>query len=236
MNIKLNLPIVPGGIFSKFMQMLPNALPYDVERIYFNAHDERIGCNAFNWVMDQYYDETFINVECLNNGSYTKPGSDGLGAIEESKDFDKMKLICSKIKFNIHTGPGCDLGIHVRLTDMNTMHPQYGNHTTKDYIDKILELKPQSIFIASDNHKSISDIIDSYTGVAAYNPFMIREDADSSRTTAVQRNNLNNKAFWVEAFTDMFMLSKSAELLCRVSNLANASILFSNSITKIHRL
>jgi len=236
MNIKLNLHIVPGSIFSKFMQMLPNALPYDVDRIYFNVDDGRIDGNPFDWVMEQSYDETFLNVECPYRGSYTKHGVDGLGPLEESKDFDKMKQICSKIKLNINDGDGCELGVHVRLTDMNVTHPEYGYVTIKDYIDKILELKPQSIFIASDNHKSISDIIDSYTGEVNYIPLMIRCDTDSVNTNIVQRHNLNNNIFWVEAFTDMFMLSKSTELLCRVSNFSNASILFSNSITKIHRL
>jgi hypothetical protein len=34
----------------------------------------------------------------------------------------------------------------------------------------------------------------------------------------------------------MFLLSKSSSLICRSSNVANASIIFSNSIKKIIRL
>jgi len=240
MNVKLNMGYVPGGIFSKFMQMLPNALLYDVDKIYFNLKDDTIGFNPFDIVFEQEYDDTYVDVDCVNLGTYTKRGVEGLGPIEESVSFDKMKRICDKIKFSsvllALEDYEHDLSVHVRLGDMNSRHPQYGIAYIDDYLSAIDILCPESIFVASDNVKSLPVISSNFECPVFWKPLLYREYSYDFTTSDMQIDNMNNAFFWIEAFTDMLMLSKGKRLLCRVSNLSNAAILFSHTIQEIHRL
>ena len=57
---------------------------------------------------------------------------------------------------------GKTLGVHMRLTDMNRCHQNYGNVFFEDYkakIDQILgKHQIDKIFVASDNHESIDKL------------------------------------------------------------------------------
>lgn len=240
MNIKLNLDSNVGGIFSLFMQMVPMAISYDIDNIYLNAHTNHTDGNLFDLVLNQSCDESYVEVECVHIGTYSRDGVEGMGRIEKSKDFKKMKEICSKIDVKCNNRDyglsGARLGVHVRLGDMNINHPQYGIATTQDYVNKINELQPDSIYIASDNDYSIKEILANFKGIVSYSPYMIREMTDDYNTSDLQYYNLNRPEFWEEAFIEMMMLSRCRSLLCRVSNLSNAAILFSNTINEIHRL
>ena len=252
MNIKLNAfrePPVAGGVFSRFMWLLPNALPYEnVENIYLNPLDFywiKSGANSFDWVFDQYYDDTFHEVECINNGTYSREG-DGYGAIEQCKELPDLKQLCSKLKFKKEItdvvekyskliGDDC-LGVHLRTGDMNTGHHQYGIFFTEDYINKIKELRPKRIFLASDNYASIEIIKKAIDCDVIYVDGMRREEDESFDYSHVSVNYIDTPRHWQEAFIDCLLLSKCTEMLCRVSNVPNAAQLFSNTLTKIHRL
>ena len=251
MKIKLNLDEkLRAGIFSQFMMMVGNITNSDIEEIYFDAMNNKIEKNPFDWVFDQYYNESFINLECQHYGVYTDNNSNGLGPIENSLNYNNYKYALSKIKFkknildfiNNNTkdfNQNC-LGVHIRLGDMNILHPQYGNLKTDDYVNKIKNIFEKEnfdrIFVASDNEKSLDVLQNEFNSQLLFIPDMIREENDNFNSFRLQKEQLNNNIFWEEAFIECLLLSRCNQLLCRVSNLANATIIFSNTITKIYRL
>jgi hypothetical protein len=207
-------------------------------------------------VFDQYCDDTFETVECQNYGCFTgdkykelSQGRFGLGDIEKYESFARLKEICSKINIKKKITDVLDsyspvvngktLGVHVRTSDMNLVHPEYGNFTTSDYIMKIHEIirieNINNIFVASDNEESIELISKEFKNVVSY-PCKFREKKEVFYNDHMHVENFHNPLLWEEAFIEMLLLSRCGQLLCRVSNLANASILFSNTLTKIHRL
>jgi hypothetical protein len=54
MNCNLNLSA--GGIFSKYMFGIQNAIQHKCDSYYFNITDERTDSDMFNYVLDQQYD------------------------------------------------------------------------------------------------------------------------------------------------------------------------------------
>jgi len=255
-NLKLTLqpPVCCGGVFSQFIVMLPNALGFDIENIYFNnPKDERIpDGNPFNWVFDQREDLEYIEKDCTFHGSYTKkglpgadiPGTNLFGNIEDGKPFRELKSIVKKVvikpkllsvvdsfcKDNINDKT---FGVHVRTTDMNQVHPIYGVFTTEDYIRAIGEiLKTEdisNIFVSADNTLSIHQIEKEF-GNVVYFDSKIRPESHALWTS------MNDSLYWEEIVIWCLILSRCNQLLCRVSNGSNAAILFSDTIKKIHRL
>jgi hypothetical protein len=251
MNIKLN----GGGssaLFSQFMWRLPNVAGIEVDKIYLSA-SEGVG---FDYIFDQYYDDSFIDIACSYYGTYASDdrvklpdGRIALGSIENHPTFNSLKKACSKInikkniieivdKFSAQFTPNT-LGVHVRTADMNIIHPEYGVFTTNDYINRIKDIKDtetiDTIFVASDNNGSIDMIRNVFGNVLSYD-CVLREATENFKDDSMHSMNMHNPILWEEAFIEMLLLSRCSQLLCRVSNLANASILFSNSLTKIHRL
>lgn len=51
----------------------------------------------------------------------------------------------------------------------------------------------------------------------------------------LQFDMVNSEEFWVDSFLDMLSLSKCGDIICRVSNLNNASISF-NGDKNVHKL
>jgi hypothetical protein len=244
MNIKLNLGAY--GRFSQFMIMIHNTILFDnIENMYFNSMDKRIIGNPYDWVFKQTYDDSYINHECTNLGSYTKKGIE-LGNIEESVDYPKLNDACSKIilknslveRVNKYVGIfGNDiLGVHVRMGDMNTFHPEYGVYSTQDYINRIKEINPSSVFIASDNHESIRLIREAISCPVITVDGLIREEKCNFEPDGIAVTLLNNEQQWLDVWLECMLLSKCKELLCRVSNISNAAIIFSRTITTVHRL
>jgi hypothetical protein len=259
MNIKLILQpfnfdideVWWGCTFSQFMIMLPNALQFDnIDNLYFEVlypTKSAVRKGDFNSVFDQYCDDTFIPVICTYYGNYTNDKIEGLGPIEKGKDFEKLKLICSKIRFkkdlidyvnafaekNINNS----LGVHVRTGDMNFYVPEYGIYHTSDYIARIKDILAQeslyNIFIASDNEESIEKISQEFPQ-ATYVDELIRERYEGFETPIAHQPYIPR--IWEEGFKEMLLLSRCSQLLCRISNVANSSLLFSNTITKVHRL
>lgn len=253
MNIRLSLrpPVIWGGIFSQFMLMLPNAIPYNIDKIHFDVDDgyKLTSENVFDWVFDQYYDSSFKDILCEHFGIYTHDNMKRggyLGAIESSPNFGKMQTICSKLiikqpirdkvaEYADQIEPGM-LGVHVRLGEMNTIHPQYGTATTETYIKRIKEIAPQSIYLASDNEESIKKIKEAIDCKIVVIDGFEREEIENIQVDNVHMNLLYKDYYWQQVFADMLLLAKCERLLCRVSNFTNAAILFSAPYKEIHRL
>lgn len=253
MKDKIKLNISAGGIFSKFMfgiQNLENISP-ETDIFYFNNIDERarasnITNNPFDYVIKQNYDSTFREVNTVHLGNYSK-----FKPIENCTKISNFKKITSKIqladslkeelnfyenKFNFDEKT---LGIHIRLCDMNIAHANdygilfysdYENHIEK-YINEF-----DKIFIASDNNESIDKLIKKYGNKMNYVPDIIRAQTENEDTIMLQISNFNTERFWIESFLEMLLLSRCSAMICRTSNLANASIVFSNTLKSIIRL
>lgn len=250
-NVKFN--ISAGGIFSKFMfglQNIENMNP-NMNNFYFNNVDVRAISNnttknPFDYVMQQDFKQNYSNFNAIHLGNYSK-----FNPIENCRKISNFKKIVSKIKFSDNLKKMIQIyenqlnfdentiGIHIRLCDMNIVHANdYGIIVHEDY-DRCLEKQitnKTNIFIASDNNESIDKLKLKYGNIVKYVPDLIRATYDFEDTTSLQEKYLRSEELWLQSFLEMLLLSRCNSLICRSSNLANASIIFSNSIKKITRL
>ena len=253
MNIKVNTN--GGGPFSKFMVAI-QSLSSIVENVD-SINDIYITfghVNPFNHVLEQKKDLNFdLVIDAMKNHQerYKKYGSQTYKDLNNSRDLLKLKKICSKLKIknnilekinkNIDSNT---LGVHVRLTDMNGSHPEYGVYTINDYISKIKEILSEKkeikkIFISSDNDISLNKLKPMLLNMGLevyYNEVSNRsKKEDDKNYTRYLRTNENSEKLWVDSFLDMLSLSKCGDIICRVSNLNNASISF-NGDKNVHKL
>jgi hypothetical protein len=124
---------------------------------------------------------------------------------------------------------------------MNWLHKEHGEVNFNDFaknINLILEEHPEinTIFVASDNNESIDKLVRRYKDRIKFIPNLIRTELENSNSFELQRKNMHTKTFWEESFLDMMMLSKCKYLLHRTSNLANAALLFSDTITNNYNI
>jgi hypothetical protein len=127
------------------------------------------------------------------------------------------------------------VGVHVRLTDMNIIHGKdYGVLSFEDFKT---QLNPDTkYFISSDNNESINKLKELFGNNINYVKDMIRSEFENENSESLRLNNFKNPQFWIESFLEMLLLSKCGTLICRSSNLSNASIINSKTIKNIIRL
>jgi len=250
-NVKIN--ISAGGVFSKFMFGIQNAeaLNPEISNFYFNNVDNRaksnnFSQNPFDFVINQNYNNNYIDFNAIHLGNYSK-----FNPIEHSNKLNNFKKIITKIKltdklsnlvkdyekqiqFTQNT-----VGIHIRLCDMNIVHGKdYGVLQYQDFDNCLKQTinEKSKIFVASDNMQSIEKLKEQYGDRIFYIPNMIRASTEVEDTTHFQEKLLGSESIWLESFLEMLLLSKCQTLICRSSNLANASIIFSNTMEKVIRL
>jgi hypothetical protein len=231
-----------GGIFSKYMFAIQNAVNHNFTSIYLNVTDDRTTPNAFDFVLEQEIKNEFFRLNCENLGTYDKETP-----IEKSTNFNQYKELVKKIKIKQNLLDKVDeyvknlnidentIGVHLRLTDMNIHHvKQYGVLSFENFISNMDTSK--NYFIASDNHESIQKLKEFFGDKIKYVPNMIRCEKETDDSTILQIDNFKNEQFWVEAFIEMLILAKCGKIICRTSNLINASLVHSNNINEIIRL
>ena len=233
-----------GGIFSVFMDVVIlriYELDFDDFRIEVTKNQYDPPPDCFNFVFDQPdIDEPVYSYGGQKTGGFRKEGH-GLGAIEDFADIGLIRNACRKFRIKseisdkLITIPRNTLGVHFRGGDMDEKHPQYGVFSYDDYRDYIRLISPSQIFIASDNHEVVDRIKNDFDVPVFYYDNFIRGVDVKDDTYDVQMRNANSKIFWQESFIEMLTLARCDSLLCRVSNLANASIAFSDNI-KVYRL
>jgi hypothetical protein len=240
MSYSLNM--YAGGIFSKYMFGIQNAILYESDSYYFNIMDERTNPDMFNYVLDQTHDSNYQEIICDNLGSYHK-----FNPIEKSKNFDQYLKIIKKLKFKKELLDKVDyyvrkfgidsstVGVHIRLTDMNIEHEKdYGVLSFEDFKSQLNS--DTKYFISSDNNESIVKLIELYGDNIKYIDGMIRCEFEHINSSSLQLDNFKRPELWIQAFLEMLLLSKCGTLICRSSNLSNASIINSKTIKKIIRL
>lgn len=248
-----------GGIFSKFMTAIQciNHKIRDIdsiESIYLGVIEDKklipknekkwYDClgdiNPFDFVLEQ--DKNII----FNRSFFSTPHAI-YNDIIRTNDLNRLRKIVSKIKIKDSVlnkiNPGIDeetLGVHIRLTDMDEFHQNNSNASLENfYTETVNIIKKENnlnkIFVASDNESSLEhfnnklDII--YNGVCNRS----KNPKDSEYQMQLQFDMVNSEEFWVDSFLDMLSLSKCGDIICRVSNLNNASISF-NGDKNVHKL
>jgi hypothetical protein len=252
--IKCKLNMVAGGIFSKYIFGIKNAILHEADSYYLNVSDtNRTDCDIFDCVLDQTlsFDNTIESnnvikeVDCQHFGNYSK-----FNPIENSPNLPKYSEIIKKFKikkelldevkyyqdkFNIDEST---VGVHIRLTDMNIVHGNdYGVLTFEDFKSK---MRPDvKYFVASDNNESLKKLKDLYGDNINYVDGLIRGELENDDTSTMFLNNpvvFKNKKFWHDSFLEMLLLSKCSELICRTSDLSNVAIIYSETIKNVIRL
>jgi hypothetical protein len=237
-----NLNIQAGGIFSKYMFGIQNAVQRDCDLYYFNIIDHRFNSNMFNYVLDQTYDTSYVTFDCNNLGVYHKSNP-----IEKSNNYSKYIEVVNKLKLNDELLKKVNyytdkfkinestVGVHVRLTDMNIIHgDDYGVLSFEHFNSQLNS--DTKYFISSDNRESINKLKELYGKNINCVEDMIRCEFEGDDSKSLQLNNFKNPKLWVDAFIEMLLLSKCGTLICRSSNLSNASIINSKTIKNIIRL
>jgi len=243
---------IGGGVFSKFMVAIQSILasvpdPNIIKNIYIDIDWDRVDpvrqksmdSNPFDYVLNQNNELVFDKIILAKpHPCYTD--------INNHPHLVKLRIICGKIKIKknvkdkaISVG-GDTLGVHIRLTDMNTHHPNYGVANTEGYINKIENVLTseysKEIFVASDNVESLDKINDKFKTISNTTSNRSNEENKGHNYINYLRNVSANESLWVDSFVEMFSLSQCSEIIYRVSNLNNASVIFSNTIKKTHKL
>jgi hypothetical protein len=251
---KCKLNMNAGGIFSKYMFGIRNAILHEADSYYLNVSDtNRTDCDIFDCVLDQTLlfdndndtNNLIKDVECQHFGNYSK-----FNPIENSPNLPKYSEIIKKFKikqelldevkyyqdkFNIDE---TTVGVHIRLTDMNIVHGNdYGVLTFEDFKSK---MKPDvKYFVASDNYESLKKLKELYGDNINYVDGLIRAELENDNTSTMFLNNpvvFKNKQFWHDSFLEMLLLSKCSKLICRTSDLSNVAIIYSETIKDVIRL
>jgi len=134
------------------------------------------------------------------------------------------------------------LTVHIRLTDMNTLHTDlYGICTFDDYkkgIDTLLETHPEidSLYVASDNRESIDKLMAHYSSRMSVISFhheyrMPSETSDNYKFILNDINHLPDMP--VTVFTELLIGSKGGHFLGRISDVSNFIILYSDTFKTI---
>ena len=147
---------------------------------------------------------------------------------------DSITEFVGENNINAHT-----LGVHLRLTDMNTVHPEYGHVTiekyisaTRTYLESHSDIK--NIFVSSDNDESIRIFESNFPDykVVSYTDG-IRCTSSRDDNYQFQLRNLSDPTFLQKITIEALILSKCGALIHRISDYANFAILFSNTYTDI---
>lgn len=140
------------------------------------------------------------------------------------------------------------LAVHIRLTDMNVIHPEYGVFTLDAYINKINEMinihtNINNIYIASDNTESINKLKEYYKNIIKITYIEYKENDIRSlyenvnpSFEIVRLNYFNTGKYHIQTMIEMLVLSKCSYFIHRVSDFANFAIIYSDTFKVIESL
>ena len=249
MRGKYRVNVEYGGVFSKVMILLQylERNRCNLEECYLCVSDPRAlnecNYNPLDYVFNQELLKEFEYRVATCTCTYTAKKR-----IDESEAYDTLKKLANSLQykeeflnlvnryveeFSIDRDT---VGIHVRLCDMNIHHKNdYGQLTYSDFLKVIKEeIAPESkLFVASDNLESLIKLKEEFGDRVKYVPDLIRAQLETDDSYELQLKYFKTKELWVEAFLEMMLLSKCSKFICRTSNLANMSIITSNTFKKV---
>lgn len=155
---------------------------------------------------------------------------------------DNLKKISKKMKYNDfilgkvdefvekYKIDNCTLGVHVRVTDMNNVHPEYGFVDTNRFVSETKKFLNENknitkIFLASDNTESINVFIEEFPDIEIIFYEGIRVEKNTDNNFRFQIENMKDKNFFVSNFIENLILSKCCALIHRISDFANYAII-----------
>ena len=232
-----------SGVFSRFTLGIQELIRHPLDnlnQVYFDYQD------TFNYVFDQSLPSpakviyTHKDISAYNDNGFLPVNDKPL-----------INQIVNKLKIHpdIKVNPQITdrtLGIHIRLTDLMTADIRYNNnpYTTEDIIESTYNIMESgdydNIFIASDNTESLEKFDKKFNFIHNNSQFIYHQEVDPTRDSdylwleRFETPQEETKAFVQEAFLDMYSLSKCGGLMRIGSNLAVASLMFSNTINKIY--
>ena len=246
MNVRVNLQNVQHGIMGKMVLAIQTVAAahhrgeIDIDKIT-NLNfccESQTDKDYFNYVLDQRDVTTFDKI-------YKWQVYPQLADISSHNDFPLYKKIAEKINIkkqifeNIPKEIDEDtVGVHIRLTDMNSLHSRdYGCKTLDDYLEKLDEVIAKNnikkVFIASDNLESISKIKSKYDIIVNNITTRNKLEVDSGYNNFLRKNH-NDFDLWHSTFVDSMSLSRCGFIIKGVSSFSNISIIFSSTIKRVY--
>lgn len=190
------------------------------------------GVNPFDLVFDQ--DNIDFDVELKAGGVE--------GDLYCEKHWGRLRDICSRIKIHEdvikRVPPEINertLGVHIRLTDMNTGHG-HGVFSFGDFIKAIEEVRGEydNIFVACDNDESLQKIPWPVISNAVIRyPY---ETADTEFLTDYYYKEIGHPRIWHDSFLEMICLSRCGGMIYRTSSLNWAAMCFGSPDMKLYPL
>lgn len=245
MNVKIEC--IGGGIFSRLMlvlQSIENQIinVENIDNIYIGVDDSRnhieFTSNPFDFVFEQDPDMVIHkNLYC-----HFMPAINPTTEFIKSNKCARLRTIASKLRlkesvlWQVPPMRPSTLGIHIRLTDMDSIHGDiYGISDFKCYTDKIEEVLNNSYFknitVASDNEESILKLRKIYPNIMVNPNVRNRNDSEyGGDYLQYQMDQMNSEIFWVSTFIEMLTIASCQSLIYRVSNFNNAAVVFSDTI------
>jgi hypothetical protein len=117
------------------------------------------------------------------------------------------------------------LGVHIRMTDMNTIHPWLGLVTVEDYcreIDMVLSKhKIEKIYLATDNREDARKIAARYGSIVVWrdSKYIMENSGDDHQIQVTEKKFYTDPQFFDDCIIDSLILMKSKFLIGRISTL-----------------
>jgi len=215
----------------------------EIENIVIYNTREIIDANPFEYIFKQnYLINNYTTINLIPVGAYTEDiPSDKLMRYKEIKSkfvlCDEIVNRFNNIKKDLSINDAF-LGAHVRLTDMNAWHGNvYGYTYLEDFIETIdMAMKTNEytkVFVASDSQESILKLKKIYgETMVCYNDFIRLESEVGDLVGFIKKNLPTNKKWIQDSFIEMLLLSECGGLIHRVTNFANVTKIYSNTIKK----
>ena len=233
-----------SATFSRFTLAIQELILHPLDNlgeIYFDYH------GLFDQVFIQNKPDQYTQLYTSFKGCY------GEGSLLPTKDKELIDKVISKLTLHpnilnkIPSGiTPKTLGVHIRLTDFITADIRYSgsgrNFTTEDIIKKTYQIletgKYDNIFLACDNTESKEKFSKEFNVIANEISHLFYKEHDPIRESTpfwadpIDKINEQSNIAIQEAFIDMYSLSKCGGILRGGSNLGNAALMFSNTITE----
>lgn len=193
------------------------------------------GVNPFDLVFDQSDIDDFETE--LNAGGGARDH------LYQEEDRGRLRDICSRIKIHgdvlNRVPPEINertLGVHIRLTDMNTGHTIYDPFNFEDFIKAIEEVRGEydNIFVACDNDESLQKL--PWPVICNDVVRYPHELADTEFLTDYYYEEIGRPRIWYDSFLEMACLSRCGGMIYRTSSLNWAAICFSSPEMKLYPL
>lgn len=246
-----------------------NLIPYIVlDKTIFTKYDKnKNDINSWNWWFEQQLpnsDDIIVNLPYLNDNNFyylPPPFYYGTSILEKNKLWNRNEINKSREFFNkyfkIHNhillqieeyylkylSGKINLGVMIRGTEFNVIHPQFGNQTIYDYISvikNVLELHPdiENIFVVTEDSDYLK-ILEKEFNIIFMNVFrrvdQPLEYCKYNWEWPYEYNLRSNhtKILGDECLIQTLLLGKCDYLICKENGISAGAIFFKENIKDV---